>query len=165
MTALSYQEGRRREKSLSSPWKSVVKTVLHHPSGGCHAIPFIVKSTEAITLHQCLGKWVSVLGEMEKRVMFIHPPVAGDRASRLHPWQRGELLLQRWGWGRRDAFLFPLPDPYLTPYVKPGNCFKDPGAGLAVISITLVLRSHPQWSSSIAPSCVCWSLVVYLSSR
>lgn len=74
MTALSYQEG-RREKSLSSPWKSIVKTVLHYPSRDFHAIPSVIKRTEAITLHQHLGKWTSVLGEMEKRVMFIHPPL------------------------------------------------------------------------------------------
>lgn len=72
MTPLSYQE-RRREKSLSGPWKSIFKPVLQHPSRGSHATPFIVKSTEAITLHQHLGRRASVLGKMEKRVMLIHP--------------------------------------------------------------------------------------------
>lgn len=71
MTPLSYQE--RREKSLSGPWKSIFKPVLQHPSRGSHATPFIVKSTEAITLHQHLGRRASVLGKMEKRVMLIHP--------------------------------------------------------------------------------------------
>lgn len=72
MTPVSYWE--RREKSLSGPWKSIVKTVLQHPSRDFHAVPFTVKSTEAITLHQHLGRWANVLGKMEKRVMLIHPP-------------------------------------------------------------------------------------------
>lgn len=79
-------------------------------------------------------------GEEDDACLF---PITGGRA--LHSWQGWMLLLQCRGRGRRDAFLFPLPDPYLTPYVKCGNCFKDPGAGLAGISITLELGSHPQW--------------------
>lgn len=72
MTPLSSWE--RWEKSLA-PWKSIVKAVLQHPSRGFHAIPFIVKSTEAISLHQHLGRWAGVLGEMEKRVMLVHTPL------------------------------------------------------------------------------------------
>jgi len=52
MTPLSYWERRRKEKSLSGPWKSIVKPVLQHPSRDFHAIAFTIKSTEAITLHQ-----------------------------------------------------------------------------------------------------------------
>lgn len=85
-----------------------------------------------------------------------------QRASLLHLWQKGELLLQRWGWGRRYAFLFPLPDPYLTPYVKPGNCFKDPGSGLAVISITLALRGHAWWLHPVFAEVLC---ICHLGSR
>lgn len=74
MAPVSYQERKRREKSLSSPWKSIVNAVLQHPSRGFHAVPFIDNSPEAITLHQYLGIWASDLGEAEKRVMLIHPP-------------------------------------------------------------------------------------------
>lgn len=74
MTPLSYW-ARRRKKSLSSPWKGIVKPVLQHPSRDFHAVPFIIKSREAITLHQCHGRCASVLGETERKVILIHPPV------------------------------------------------------------------------------------------
>ena len=104
MTPLSYRE-RRRGKSLSGPWKSIVKPVLQHPSRGFHAIPFIVKSTEAITLHQHLGRWASVLGDMEKRVMLIHLPLL-ETASLLHPIAKGRAPAA--ALGLREEGCFPV---------------------------------------------------------
>lgn len=124
--------------SIGGLWKSV-KPNSQHPFRDFRAIIFIGKSTEAIASVAWRWSW-----EKWRRGWCLSIPHCWrQRASLLHPWQKGELLLQCCGWGRRNAFLFPLPDRYLPPYVKPGNCFNGPGAVLAVIFIMLMLCGHP----------------------
>lgn len=66
---LSYWERR----SLGGPCKSVVEPNIQHPFRDFPAIIFICKSTEAF--ESVAGRWSSVLGEVEKRVMLIHLPL------------------------------------------------------------------------------------------
>lgn len=107
-----------------------------------HAIIFIGRSTEAI--ESVTWKMVWCLGGDGEECDAYPSPIAGDRELHFCIYSKRESsCCSAVAEGGGNSFLFPLPDCYLSPYVKPGNCFKGPGAVLAVIFIILMLCCHP----------------------